>query len=77
MNVPLAETIVRFWRPGRGAVWSDGDVPVLAVGNQITFLLTYRSGPYGSASKLRSPSAACRYEWLFPEFQAYMALAPR
>lgn len=32
MNVPLAETIVRFWRPGRGAVWSDGDVPVLAEG---------------------------------------------
>ena len=32
MNVTLAETLVRFWRPGRGAIWSDGDVPVLAEG---------------------------------------------
>ena len=67
MNVPLAETIVRFWRPGRGAVWSDGDVPVLAEGTSSRSSLHIRSGPYGSASKLRSLSAACRHESLFLE----------
>jgi len=45
----------------------DGDVPVLADGNHLTLLLTYRSGPYGSASKRRGLSAACRHESLFLE----------
>ena len=43
------------------------DVPVLADGNHLTLLLTYRSGPYGSASKRRSLSVACRRESLFLE----------
>lgn len=78
MNAPLAEILVRFWRPGRGAVWSATVMfPSWQMGtisrssshiDQVHMALHRNEGAYPWLA------AANRYFW---NFQAYMAIASR